>query len=89
MKHHYTFIGNSGIPVVLEYIFHPRSRVYDEEDGTYDILDSCVQITDIFIDGMRARGVRSFADWQLSAWEREILQINDYTKPSKWAFEEE
>lgn len=88
MKHHYTFIGNSGIPVVLEYIYHPRSRVYDEEDGTYETLNPCAQILDVFIDGVRARGTRSFADWQISAWEREIMQSNDSPKSSGWVFEE-
>lgn len=75
MKHHYTTLGL--VPVVLEYEHYPRTRMYDEEDGTYEIVPAQVQIYDVFIDGERTKGVQSFADWQLSAWEREIMDIVD------------
>ena len=75
MKHHYTNLGL--VPVVLAYEYHTKTRMYDTDDGTYEIIPSYVQIHDVFIDGERTKGVQSFADWQLNAWEREILEITE------------
>lgn len=86
VAHHYTTLGN--IPVVLEYEYVPRQRIYDDEDGTYEITPSYVRIYEVYVDKNRSKGIQSFAYWQIDAWEREISNLLEAGKSSIYTGDE-
>jgi len=74
MSYHYTELGN--VPVVVQYTFQPQAKMYDADDGTYDIIPPYVFIEQVYINGYTTKGLHCFSEWQLDKWEDEILAVH-------------